>query len=136
MVKKLINLQCDVNIKDKCGMTALMFAVKSQNLEITSYLLKNGDANVNSIHNNGGTALSFAGERNDEKIILNLIECGVEFDARINRYWHREIQKLWYIKEMRKRAFLESTDFDEKRLKLFFQFLFSNLRLWITGQSV
>lgn len=58
-VKKFILVGADVNLKDKCGMTALHFAAQVQSVEIASMLINSG-AKIDEVDNNGNTPLSTA----------------------------------------------------------------------------
>ena len=140
LVKKLVNLQADVNLKDVNGVTALMLAIKNQNFEMVSYLINHGDANVNLkaklTQNRTYNALDIAAEGNDIKILLKIIENGANFDPFIAKTYGYEINKLWHVKEVRKLALIKATEFSEETMEIIFQFLFSNLRLWTKGSRI
>ncbi|EAY15285.1 hypothetical protein TVAG_394280 [Trichomonas vaginalis G3] len=63
----------DVNISDKEGMTALMFASQNGFSEIVSSLLKRKDIDVNMRHRFGMTALFWASQKNYLEVIKVLL---------------------------------------------------------------
>ena len=74
----LINANCDVNLTDTSGSTALHDAVIWCNLRICSMLLKNGSS-VNAQDNYGNTALHFAvRDKCNDALIKTIIEAGAD----------------------------------------------------------
>jgi hypothetical protein len=71
----------DVNVADKYGYTALMWATRNGHLTIVNYLLVK-KANVNAKARDGYTALMFAARRGEPTIIKALLDGGADKSLR------------------------------------------------------
>ncbi len=80
VVKLLIKLGADVNLKDKHGETALMVASYYGHKEIVQMLIKVG-ADVNARSNHGDTALIYASRYGYKDIAELLINMGVDINT-------------------------------------------------------
>lgn len=77
-VQSLINAGADVNKKDNNGMTALIGAVESGNIEMVEVLLRAPGADVNVVANNGMTAFAYAILNRNFEIAKLLESAGAE----------------------------------------------------------
>ena len=87
---KLIELGADVNIKDKCGYTALKFAVQQRNAQMVEYLL--GCANIDGI--NKTLHINYHGGNDDhDRIMAAFTKAGYDlFGDRYNILGHKIVQ--------------------------------------------
>lgn len=60
----------DVNIKDKKNMTALMYAIKYDNMDVIQLLLSHPDIDINITNDDNQTAVELATERNIDILAL------------------------------------------------------------------
>jgi ankyrin repeat protein len=72
-VKFLIETGADVNCEDKCGDTALRFAIQNEHIEVVKLLLSVPKLNLSQIDTDGDTTLGYARWVNNKEII-NLLE--------------------------------------------------------------
>ncbi|AYV78639.1 MAG: hypothetical protein Edafosvirus21_18 [Edafosvirus sp.] len=128
LAHKLINMnECDIHIKNKYGVTALMYAITTRNLEIINILIKKKcDINV-QIRSSRDTGLMIAFDDNCFKIVDVLIDnkCDLYlensnghtiFDILINH--HKKL--LFLINKLIKNGditFLEKSKCKDKLLK-------------------
>jgi len=73
IIETLLFEGIDVNVKDKDGWTALMWAADKCHFDVVELLLKNG-ANINMKNKNGKTAFLIAEEGMNLKIVERLKE--------------------------------------------------------------
>jgi len=81
MVRLLLQLGLDINVKNNADRTALHYAVWYEDLKFVKDLIKEG-ANVNALNNEGMTPLHYAAVNNKTKIIYVLLECGADATIR------------------------------------------------------
>ena len=92
----LIEKGADIKIKNKAGVTALMFAAARDAESIVSLLIKKG-ADVNTMSNNRETPLSFAiGYGNNPNIVRKLIDNGANINTRHSTGWTPVMLSLIY----------------------------------------
>lgn len=106
-VQELLNQGVDVNHADQGGHTALIWAIKSQHLEIIDLLITRG-ADINTTDKRGGTALSWAALTGNQDCVRLLIKKGANIDQANNnlntpfrsaaifsyKFSHREVCKI------------------------------------------
>jgi len=120
----------DINVKDKNGMTPLMYAVSLNNIRIMEILISNG-ADVNIKNNKGQTSLQQAYEHNYFEAFKILLENGAEADFMKNKNIRDSESKTEYYK-LSKDFFLYAKLLNihtEKTVKLFdmyFSIYYSN----------
>lgn len=83
----LVNLQSDLNLKNKKGKNALMLAARSGNFYYVEKLLSLG-VDVNEIDENGRNALMLASVKGDILLINKLIEAGADFKLKDKKGWN------------------------------------------------
>ena len=74
ILELLVTKNSNINLKDGSDMTPLMLAIKSKNINIIKYLLKNDNLNINQTNNEGHTALHMACNYENENIVELLLE--------------------------------------------------------------
>ncbi|CAB4012946.1 NF-kappa-B inhibitor alpha-like [Paramuricea clavata] len=80
IVKTLLDMKADINIQDgTCGRTALHLTVESHNINMITFLLKNG-ANVNATTFSGNTALHLASGLGMDQLVHLLIRNGANIN--------------------------------------------------------
>jgi ankyrin repeat protein len=67
-IRYLLNNGADINAKNKCGKTALIYAIQRQNIELILYLINSG-ASLNYFGKNNFTLLDFANLTNNINVI-------------------------------------------------------------------
>ena len=75
----LLTSKVNINDKDICGYTALMWAAINNRECIVSFLIDKG-ADINMKNNNGDTALMIAAIHNRESIVSLLIDKGADIN--------------------------------------------------------
>ncbi len=83
-IQYLSKIGADINIKDKQGVTPLMYAAKAKNLEGITGLIK-VKVNLNEIDNNKKTALIYAVEAEFEDGCKELIKAGADTTLKDNK---------------------------------------------------
>lgn len=78
IVDCLLRNGADVNQADNYGLTALMIAINEGHVEVALRLLAEQSINVNHAIQDRSTALSFACEKGQQKVVIKLIEKGAE----------------------------------------------------------
>ena len=81
-VQKLLAAGADVNAKDKCCQTALMWAVMKGHVEIAELLLAQEDIKVNAPDVLGKTALMFAAKNGHKDAVQKLLATGVDIHVK------------------------------------------------------
>ena len=77
VLKKMLLLGSDPNLKDSNGWTALHYAAQIGDLESVKILIDK-KADINAFSNNGRTALHFAAKMNREKVVNYLVDTILE----------------------------------------------------------
>lgn len=80
-VKKYLNKNLDVNIKDRNGTPLLTDAIYHKQMDLVEYLLKNG-VDVNQQSKNKNTAIVQAMKKADFKLVKKLIKMGSKLNIR------------------------------------------------------
>ncbi len=81
MAKFLVEQGLDVNLKNKEGETALLIAVKNENLAVALYLIDK-KANLNDQDEKGNTALHYAVEKYSKKMMVLLLLKGADINIK------------------------------------------------------
>ena len=92
--EKLFLAGADKNAADSAGNTALMYAVKGNQIEIVEYLIREG-ANVNARTNKGTTPLMFASYYGYEDVVKALISAGADVNLK-DKGGHTELMNAAY----------------------------------------
>jgi len=82
-VISLLAAGADVNIKNKWGMNALMYAAECNHDDIAEILLEAG-ADINAVNNEGSTALIIASIHNANEVTSVLLEAGADTEIKNN----------------------------------------------------
>jgi|GEM_PF-3847309 len=82
-IQELLQSSIDINVKDKDGWTALMFAASKNATDSAKILIKAG-ADLNAKDNCGWTALMDAVHKNSVDIVKLLIDAGANLDIKNN----------------------------------------------------
>jgi ankyrin repeat protein len=89
IVKKLLDMDVDVNVKNKDGRNALMLASLNGNTKIVKMLLDKG-ADVNVKDNNGDNALMWASLNGNTEIVKMLLDKGADVNEK-NKYGYNAL---------------------------------------------
>lgn len=99
LLKELLLINSDINIKNSLGWTALSVAVYNHRYEIVCFLLDNG-ADINNVNINGTTILMYAKTKVFENRNFEFIEYLLDKGAPLNiRDTKSNFTVLDYIKE-------------------------------------
>jgi ankyrin repeat protein len=81
LVRRLLDMGADVNVKDDYGWNALMMASTYEDLDIARMLIDRG-IDVNAKNNNGYNALMYASSNGHENIVRLLLDNGADVNGK------------------------------------------------------
>lgn len=73
--------ECEIDASDDTGATPLILATLKGSIKVCEMLIERG-ANVNHCNSNGHTPVQYAGSKNHKELLIYLLDCGGDPNAR------------------------------------------------------